>query len=63
MKKLLVVFITFGFANVNAQILDPVKWTTKNEKHHNTPMLTFDGIIEKTGMCIRSLLRMVVHCH
>jgi thiol:disulfide interchange protein DsbD len=39
MKKLLVVFITFlAFANVNAQILDPVKWTTKIEKHQPTPM-------------------------
>jgi thiol:disulfide interchange protein DsbD len=36
--KILVVFITFGFANVNAQILDPVKWTTKIEKHQPTPM-------------------------
>jgi thiol:disulfide interchange protein DsbD len=29
----------------------------KIEKHQpNTYVLTFDGIIEKTGMCIRSLL-------
>jgi thiol:disulfide interchange protein DsbD len=49
MKKLLVVFITFlAFANVNAQILDPVKWTTKIEKTSaDTYVLIFDGIIEK----------------
>ncbi|MEZ7504533.1 cytochrome c biogenesis protein CcdA [Flavobacterium sp. Arc2] len=49
MKKILVILITFlAFANVNAQILDPVKWTTKIEKtSDNTYLLTFDGIIEK----------------
>ena len=37
-----------AFANVNAQILDPVKWTTKIEKKSdNTYVLTFDGVIEK----------------
>jgi thiol:disulfide interchange protein len=49
MKKIVVVLITFlAFANVNAQILDPVKWTTKIEKtSEDTYVLTFDGIIEK----------------
>jgi thiol:disulfide interchange protein len=49
MKKILVILITFlAFANVNAQILDPVKWTTKIEKtSDNTYLLTFDGVIEK----------------
>ena len=49
MKKLLFILITFlAFANVNAQILDPVKWTTKIEKtSDNTYVLTFDGVIEK----------------
>jgi thiol:disulfide interchange protein len=49
MKKLLFILITFlAFTNVNAQILDPVKWTTKIEKtSDNTYVLTFDGVIEK----------------
>jgi thiol:disulfide interchange protein DsbD len=49
MKKLLVIVITFlAFANGYAQILDPVKWTTKIEKTaDNTYVLTFNGIIEK----------------
>ncbi|MBC5836757.1 protein-disulfide reductase DsbD family protein [Flavobacterium muglaense] len=49
MKK--IIFLLLGllaFANVNAQILDPVKWTTKIEKKsENTYLLTFDGVIEK----------------
>lgn len=37
-----------AFANVDAQILDPAKWTTKIErKSENTYLLTFDGTIEK----------------
>jgi thiol:disulfide interchange protein DsbD len=49
MKKLLVILITFlAFANGYAQILDPVKWTTKIVKtSDNSYLLTFDGIIEK----------------
>jgi thiol:disulfide interchange protein len=49
MKKIVCILITFlAFANVNAQILDPVKWTTKIEKtSDNTYVLTFDGIIER----------------
>jgi thiol:disulfide interchange protein DsbD len=49
MKKLLVIIITFlAFANGYAQILDPVKWTTKIVKtSDNSYLLTFDGIIEK----------------
>ncbi|TDE03539.1 protein-disulfide reductase DsbD family protein [Flavobacterium hiemivividum] len=49
MKKLVFILITFlAFANVNAQILDPAKWTTKIEKKSdNTYLLTFDAIIEK----------------
>jgi thiol:disulfide interchange protein DsbD len=39
MKEILVILITFlAFANVNAQILDPVKWTTKLKKHQTIPM-------------------------
>jgi thiol:disulfide interchange protein DsbD len=49
MRKLL--FILFAFlalAKVNAQILDPAKWTTKIEKKsENTYLLTFNAVIEK----------------
>ncbi|MFV5702983.1 protein-disulfide reductase DsbD family protein [Flavobacterium sp. XS2P12] len=48
MRKLL--FILFAFlalANVNAQILDPAKWTTKIEKKsENNYILTFNAVIE-----------------
>ena len=49
MKKIIFLLLTvLAFANVNAQILDPVKWTTKIEKKSdNTYVLTFDGVIEK----------------
>ncbi|WP_369753603.1 protein-disulfide reductase DsbD family protein [Flavobacterium sp. WC2409] len=49
MKKIIFLLLTFlAFANVNAQILDPVKWTTKIEKKsENTYLLTFNGVIEK----------------
>ncbi|WP_367769257.1 cytochrome c biogenesis protein CcdA [Flavobacterium sp. WC2421] len=49
MKKIIFLLLTvLAFANVNAQILDPVKWTTKIEKKsENTYLLTFDGVIEK----------------
>ncbi|PXY43393.1 protein-disulfide reductase DsbD family protein [Flavobacterium hydrophilum] len=43
----LMVFI-FAFAKGNAQILEPVKWTSKIEKKSETNfVLIFDGIIEK----------------
>lgn len=49
MKKLLFILIAFlAFANGDAQILDPAKWTTKIEKKSETNyILTFDAIIEK----------------
>src|SRR6187431_770810 len=49
MKKIL--FILFAFlalAKVNAQILDPAKWTTAIEKKSETNyILTFNAVIEK----------------
>ena len=49
MKKIIFLLLSvLAFANLNAQILDPVKWTTKIEKKSdNTYLLTFDGVIEK----------------
>jgi thiol:disulfide interchange protein len=49
MKKIIFLLLAFlAFANVNSQILDPVKWTTKIEKKSdNTYVLTFNGVIEK----------------
>jgi thiol:disulfide interchange protein len=49
MRKIIFLLLaSLAFANVNAQILDPVKWTTKIEKKSdNTYILTFDGAIEK----------------
>ncbi|MBC7845448.1 MAG: thioredoxin family protein [Flavobacterium sp.] len=48
MRKYIFLLLVFlAFANVNAQILDPVKWTTKIEKKSKTNyVLTFNGIIE-----------------
>jgi len=48
MKKIIFsLLILLAFANGNAQILDPVKWTTKIEKKSATNyILTFNGIIE-----------------
>ena len=48
MRKHVVFFFFFlAFANGNAQILDPVKWTTQIEKKSETNyILTFNGIIE-----------------
>ena len=48
MKKLLFILIAFlAFANVNSQILDPAKWTTKIEKKSETNyVLVFDAVIE-----------------
>lgn len=49
MKKLLFILLTFlAFANGDAQILDPAKWTSKIEKKsENNYILTFNAIIEK----------------
>jgi len=48
MKKIaLLFFLFFAFITTNAQILDPVKWTSKIEKKSDTDyLLTFDGTIE-----------------
>lgn len=48
MKKIsLLFFLFFAFITSNAQILDPVKWTSKIEKKSDTEyLLTFDGAIE-----------------
>jgi len=48
MKKIIFSLLIFlAFAKGNAQILDPVKWTTKIEKKSATNyILTFNGIIE-----------------
>ena len=43
-----VLFFLFAFAKGNAQILEPVKWTSKIEKKSgNNAVLIFDGTIEK----------------
>ncbi|MFB9108428.1 protein-disulfide reductase DsbD family protein [Flavobacterium gyeonganense] len=45
---LFLLFFFFAFANSNAQIIEPVKWTSKIEKKSETNfVLIFDGIIEK----------------
>ncbi len=49
MKKisLLLLFFFFAFVSSHAQILDPVKWTSKIEKLSDTEyIMTFDGVIE-----------------
>ena len=48
MRKILFALLSFlVFANVNSQILDPVKWTTKIEKKsEKNYILTFNGVIE-----------------
>ncbi|UFH35210.1 protein-disulfide reductase DsbD family protein [Flavobacterium acetivorans] len=48
-KKVVFLLLAFlAFANVNSQILDPAKWTTKIEKKSdNTYILIFDAVIEK----------------
>ena len=50
MKKIIFLLLAFlAFANVHAQILDPVKWTTAIEKKSdNSYVLTFEGVIEKS---------------
>ena len=49
MKKIIAILLVFlAFAKGNAQILDPVKWTTTIEKKSETNyILTFNGVIEK----------------
>ena len=45
---LFLMVLFFAFAEGNAQILEPVKWTAKIEKKSETNfVLIFDGIIEK----------------
>ncbi|MCV2487384.1 thioredoxin family protein [Flavobacterium sp. SH_e] len=46
-KTILLLLFFFAFAKVNAQILEPVKWTSKIEKKGNNAVLIFDAVIEK----------------
>jgi thiol:disulfide interchange protein DsbD len=47
-KIYFLLFALLTFVNVNSQMLDPAKWTTKIEKKsENTFLLTFEGTIEK----------------
>ena len=48
MRKIFLLLVAFlALAHVKAQILDPVKWTTKIEKKSETNyLLTFNGVIE-----------------
>jgi thiol:disulfide interchange protein len=48
MKKIIFILLTFlAFANTNAQILDPVKWSTEIEKKsENNYILIFNGKID-----------------
>ena len=47
-NKIIIFFLFFAFAKGNAQILEPVKWTSKIEKKSgNNAILIFDGTIEK----------------
>lgn len=49
MKKIIYILLIFlAFYTTNAQILDPVKWTTKIEKKSETSyLLTFNGVIDE----------------
>ncbi|MDR6844628.1 cytochrome c biogenesis protein CcdA [Flavobacterium granuli] len=49
MKKILFILFAFlAFTKVNAQVLDPAKWTTTIEKKSETNyILTFNAVIEK----------------
>jgi len=49
MKKIFFLLLVFlAFANGNAQILDPVKWTSKTEKISDTEFnLVFEGVIDE----------------
>ncbi len=46
-KTVLLLLFFFAFAKGNAQILEPVKWTSKIEKKGNNAVLIFDAVIEK----------------
>src|SRR6218665_2696706 len=46
-KTILLFLFFFPFAKGNAQILEPVKWTSKIEKKGNNAVLIFDAVIEK----------------
>lgn len=46
-KTVLLLLFFFAFAKGNAQILEPVKWTSKIEKKGNNAILVFDAVIEK----------------
>jgi thiol:disulfide interchange protein DsbD len=47
-NKIIIILLFFAFAKGNAQILEPVKWTSKIEKKSgNNAVLIFDGTIEK----------------
>ncbi|SFD65398.1 protein-disulfide reductase DsbD family protein [Flavobacterium phragmitis] len=46
-KTILLFLFFFAFAKSNAQILEPVKWTSKIEKKGNNAVLIFDAVIEK----------------
>ena len=46
-KTILLLLFFFAFAKGNAQILEPVKWTSKIEKKANNAVLIFDAVIEK----------------
>ena len=47
-KQLFILFAFLAFAKVNAQVLDPAKWTTAIEKKSETNyILTFNAVIEK----------------
>nr|WP_128415004.1 thioredoxin family protein [Flavobacterium sp. Root935] len=46
-KTILLLLFFFAFAKGNAQILEPVKWTSKIEKKGNNAVLIFDAVIEK----------------
>ncbi|MFH7002178.1 protein-disulfide reductase DsbD family protein [Flavobacterium bizetiae] len=47
-NRIIIIFLFFAFAKGNAQILEPVKWTSKIEKKSaNNAVLIFDGTIEK----------------
>ncbi|TPG41522.1 protein-disulfide reductase DsbD family protein [Flavobacterium pectinovorum] len=47
-NKIILILLFFAFAKGNAQILEPVKWTSKIEKKSgNNAVLIFDGTIDK----------------
>jgi thiol:disulfide interchange protein len=47
-KIIFILFTLLAFVNVNAQIVEPVKWTTKTEKISDTEYtLVFEGVIDE----------------